>query len=78
MCIRDRALVAHGFGTVGLDVIWAETMTVNVGSRGVMAALGMRHVATEVRAWSDALPGADRGDVRYEITRAEWAARLGG
>jgi RimJ/RimL family protein N-acetyltransferase len=70
-----RALVAHGFDAAGLDVIWAETMAVNAGSRGVMRALGMRHVSTDVRSWSDPLPGAEHGDVVYEIDRVAWARR---
>jgi RimJ/RimL family protein N-acetyltransferase len=69
------ALLAHGFDTVGLDLVWAETMAVNTGSRAVMARCGLRHVSTEVRAWADPLPGAELGEVRYEITREEWAAR---
>lgn len=72
------ALFAHGFETVGLDVIWAETMAVNAGSRGVMRALGMRHRATDVRPWNDPLPDAEHGEVVYQITRAQWAARLPG
>jgi RimJ/RimL family protein N-acetyltransferase len=69
-----RALLDHGFGAVGLHRIWAETMAVNAGSRGVMEKLGMRHVRTDVRAWSDPLPGSELGEVVYEITAADWAA----
>jgi hypothetical protein len=32
----------------------------------------MRHVATEVREWDDPLPGAELGEVTYEITRQQW------
>ena len=71
------ALVRHGFETVGLRRIWAETMAVNTGSRGVMRRLGMRHVSTEVRTWDEPLPGAEEGDVTYEITADEWRAHQG-
>ena len=71
------ALLTHGFEAAGLQVIWAETMAVNAGSRGVMRALGMRHVATDVHPWDHPLPGAEQGEVRYEITRSEWAAKAG-
>jgi len=68
------ALLAHGFGTVGLGTVWAETMAVNVASRGVMEKLGMRHVRTEHRTWDDPLPGADQGEVVYEIDAEGWRA----
>lgn len=70
-----QALVEHGFTTVGLDRIMAETMAVNTGSRGVMRRLGMRHTSTEVREWAAPLPDAGLGEVAYEITRAQWSAR---
>ncbi|WP_040156757.1 GNAT family N-acetyltransferase [Mobilicoccus massiliensis] len=70
-----RALLAHGFDTVGLRRIWAETLAVNAGSRGVMRAIGMRHVRTEHRQRHEPLPGAEEGDVIYEITRAQWRSR---
>lgn len=68
-----RALVEHGFGGVGLQLIWGETMAVNHASRRVLSKCGLRHVSTEVRRWPDPLPGWDQGEVRYELTREEWA-----
>jgi RimJ/RimL family protein N-acetyltransferase len=67
-----RSLLEHGFGTVGLDLVWAETMAVNVASRGVMRRIGMRHTRTEVRAWEEPLPGSEEGEVIYEIRRQDW------
>ncbi|MCW2758211.1 MAG: hypothetical protein JWO46_1957 [Nocardioidaceae bacterium] len=72
------ALVRHGFEDARLSVIWAETMAVNAGSRGVMARLGMRHVRTDVRAWDDPLPGGELGEVVYEITAEEWEGQSEG
>ena len=69
------ALLGHGFATVGLDEVWAETMAVNEPSRRVMAKLGMRHVRTYHRTWEDPLPGADQGEVVYAISREEWGGR---
>lgn len=66
------AVFDHGFGTVGLDSIWAETMAVNHASRRVMTRLGMGHVRTEHRTWADPLPGAEYGEVIYETTRDRW------
>lgn len=71
-----RALVGHGFDTAGLQRIWAETMAVNSGSRGVMRRLGMRHVRTEQR-WEQPLPGSEEGEVVYEITAEEWTGSAG-
>jgi RimJ/RimL family protein N-acetyltransferase len=68
----SRALLDHAFGTLGLPVVWATTMAVNAGSRGVMTRLGMTHVRTDAEEWDDPLPGADLGEVRYEITREQW------
>lgn len=73
-----QALLAHGFATVGLGVVRAETMAVNVGSRAVMTKLGMRHVATQHRTWDDPLPGAEQGEVVYEIDTATWSAARAG
>lgn len=69
-----RAVVDHCFGTVGLESLTAETMAVNEASRQVMRKLGMRHVRTEVREWDEPLPGAERGEVIYELVRADWTA----
>jgi RimJ/RimL family protein N-acetyltransferase len=71
----SQALLGHAFDTVGLDRVIAQTMAVNDGSRGVMTAVGMRYVRTFFPSWADPLPGADSGEVEYEITREMWAAR---
>ncbi|WP_141217102.1 GNAT family N-acetyltransferase [Rhodococcus sp. 14-2483-1-2] len=65
-------LLDYGFGTLGLQRIWAETMAVNYASRGVMSKIGMDYVRTQVREWQDPLPGADHGEVLYEITATQW------
>lgn len=35
----------------------------------------MRHTRTFHLEWDDPLPGADEGEVEYEITRDEWQRR---
>ena len=50
----------------------ARTMAVNTGSRGVMRAIGMRYVRTYFPPWDEPLPGSERGEVEYELTRAMW------
>lgn len=69
-----NAVVGHCFTAAGLDLVWAETMAINAASRAVMDKLGMRHVRTEVREWDDPLPGADAGEVVYELMREDWLA----
>jgi RimJ/RimL family protein N-acetyltransferase len=70
-----RALLRHAFDTVGQSRVIAQTMAVNSGSRRVMDAIGMRYVRTYFPSWDDPLPGADLGEVEYEMTRAMWETR---
>ncbi len=70
-----RALLEHAFTTLDLDLVYAETMAVNVRSRAVMERLGMRHTRSWVGEWSDPLPGAEEGEVRYDLTAEDWRAR---
>jgi RimJ/RimL family protein N-acetyltransferase len=71
----SRALPRHAFDAVGQSRVIAQTMAVNAGSRGVMEAIGMRYVRTYFRPWDDPLPGADLGEVEYEMTRERWETR---
>ncbi|WP_431883247.1 GNAT family N-acetyltransferase [Micromonospora gifhornensis] len=73
-----RELIRHGFVDLGLRRIFAETMAVNVASRATMAAVGMRYVRTFHQSWSDPLPGAEQGEVEYEITREQWVVSAAG
>ncbi|MEO3745941.1 GNAT family N-acetyltransferase [Plantactinospora sp. B5E13] len=73
----SRALLRHAFDTVGQSRVIAQTMAVNAGSRGVMKAVGMRYVRTYFPHWDDPLPGADLGEVEYEMTRGMWEACRG-
>jgi RimJ/RimL family protein N-acetyltransferase len=68
----SRVLLRHAFETAGQNRVIAQTMAVNLGSRGVMEAIGMRYVRTYFPSWDDPLPGADSGEVEYEITRSMW------
>jgi RimJ/RimL family protein N-acetyltransferase len=70
----SRALVARGFIEHGVQSVVAFTMTVNRGSRGVMEKVGLRLVETWRDPDSAGLDGAEHGDVRYVLTRAEWSA----
>ncbi len=68
----SRALLRHAFVTVGVQRVIAQTMAVNVASRGVMTAVGMSYVRTYFPEWEDPLPGSEQGEVEYELTRADW------
>ena len=70
----SRELVRHAFDDLGASRVYAETMAVNLGSRRVMEHVGMRHVDTFHAEWPVRIEGDEEGDVRYEITRAEWEA----
>ena len=71
----SRALLDHAFRTLTLPRVWAGTMAVNTGSRGVMEKLGLHLERTVVEQWDSPLPGAELGEVYYEITREDWLHR---
>jgi RimJ/RimL family protein N-acetyltransferase len=70
----SRALLRHAFATVGVRRVIAQTMAVNAASRGVMTSVGMSYVRTYFPEWDDPLPGAEEGEVEYELTLAGWRA----
>ena len=71
----SRELIRHGFEDLGLSRIFAETMTVNVGSRATMVAVGMEYVRTFDLASDEPIPGAEQGEVEYAISHEQWLAR---
>lgn len=64
-----RALIAEALGPLGFDRVRATTMTINQGSRRVMEKAGMHHAATIFPVFADPIPGAELGEVIYEIRR---------
>jgi RimJ/RimL family protein N-acetyltransferase len=67
-----RALIGSAFGHLLLDRVVATTMADNIGSWRVMEKCGMRRVRTFYYEGADPLPGAEHGDVVYELTRGDW------
>ncbi|BBK30925.1 GNAT family acetyltransferase [Allostella humosa] len=65
------ALVNWGFTSGGYEKIVGCTMAVNRGSRRVMEKVGMRYVRTEFRDFPDRIPGAEEGEVWYELLRSK-------
>jgi RimJ/RimL family protein N-acetyltransferase len=72
-----RELVRYGFTEVGLDRIFAQAMAVNAASRATMAAVGLTFARGFISGepYADPIPGAEHGEVEYEITRATWLSR---
>ena len=71
----SRALLRHAFTTVGIRRVIAQTMAVNAASRGVMTSAGLSYVRTYFPEWDEPLPGAEQGEVEYELTLAGWQRR---
>nr|WP_218889029.1 GNAT family N-acetyltransferase [Saccharopolyspora hordei] len=71
-----KALLRTGFADFGLRRVFAQTMTVNSGSRRVMEKAGLRYVRTFFEDWpGPPLDGSEHGDVEYALTREEWLAQ---
>ena len=69
----SRALVGKAFAELGVRMVWADTMSVNQGSRNVMEKLGMTLADTvPVPPDMQMIEGAEHGGVRYEITKEQW------
>jgi hypothetical protein len=52
-------------------------VAVNAASRATMAAVGLTFARgfTSGEPYADPIPGAEHGEVEYEITRATWLSR---
>jgi RimJ/RimL family protein N-acetyltransferase len=68
----SRALVRKGFTEFEVERVVAFTMAVNMASRRVLEKLGMRLVRTSHEPWPDPIAGAERGEVEYELRKADW------
>ncbi len=66
-------LLDHGFASVGLERVIAQTRVDNARSRRLLEAAGLRYVRT-FRSLADESHGPR--DVEYEITRADWITVL--
>lgn len=67
-----RRVVDFGFSELGLARIVADTMAVNLASRRVMERAGLVYLRTTHPDYADPKPGAEFGDVEYEVTRTAW------
>ena len=73
---RDQ-LIRYGFADGALNRIFAQTMAVNTPSRATMTAAGLTFTRAFVSGdpYDDLVPGAEQGEVEYEITRSTWQQR---
>jgi RimJ/RimL family protein N-acetyltransferase len=73
-------LIRYGFDDLGLDRIFAQTMAANAASRATMGAVGLTYLRGFVSAdpYDDLVPGAEQGEVEYEITRSTWQRNTDG
>ena len=68
-----RELIRHGFDDLGLNRIFAQTMAANTAARATMSAAGLSHARAFISGpYDDLAPGAEQGEVEYEITRSTW------
>jgi RimJ/RimL family protein N-acetyltransferase len=74
----SRALVSMGFTDLGVERVWALTLTVNTASRRVLEKCGLTLVRTLPYDWPDVIEGSEHGEVEYAVTKPEWEARTAG
>jgi RimJ/RimL family protein N-acetyltransferase len=72
------ALINMGFTELGVERVFAHTMTVNTASRRVMEKCGLTLVRTAPYEGSDIIEGSELGEVEYGLTKSEWEARAAG
>ena len=63
------ALVEAAFDSLGFDRVRAETMALNSASRRVLEKAGFRLIKTVFPNHAHPIPGAEQGDVIYEIRK---------
>ncbi|WP_091672389.1 GNAT family N-acetyltransferase [Micromonospora auratinigra] len=69
----SRGLLHKAFTQLGVRMVWADTMTVNRGSRKIMEKVGMSFVGSvPLPADMVMIDGAEHGGVRYETTKEQW------
>ncbi len=68
-----RELVRFGFAELGLSRIFAQTLAINRPSRATMTSAGLTYA--RAFASSESIPGAEHGEVEYEITRQTYLAK---
>jgi len=70
----SRALIRMGFTGLGVERVFAHTLTVNAASRHVLEKCGLTLVRTSPYEGAFVIAGAEHGEVEYALTRPEWEA----
>ena len=70
----SRALINRGFIELGVERVFAHTMTLNAASRHVLEKSGLTLVGTSPYDGPFEIEGAEQGQVEYALTKAEWEA----
>jgi RimJ/RimL family protein N-acetyltransferase len=71
----SRALIRKGFTDLGVERVFAHTMTVNTASRRVMEKSGLMFVRTFPYEGPEVIEGSEHGEVEYALTKTEWETR---
>jgi RimJ/RimL family protein N-acetyltransferase len=71
----SRALISMGFTDLGVERVFAHTLTVNAPSRRVLEKCGLTLVRTTPYEGADPIEGSEHGEVEYALTKPEWQAR---
>jgi len=76
----SQGLINMGFTDLGVQRVFARTMTANAASRRVMEKCGLTLVHTTAYNGPDAdvIDGAEHGEVEYALTRTEWKTHAAG
>ena len=64
-----------GFTDLGVERVFAHTMTVNAASWRVLEKCGLTLGHTTPYEGADVIEGAGQGQVEYALTRPEWESR---
>jgi RimJ/RimL family protein N-acetyltransferase len=72
----STALINMGFTNLGVQRVFAHTMTANAASRRVLEKCGLTLVRTVPYQGPDAdvIDGVEQGEVEYALTKSEWDA----
>ena len=68
----SRALIDKAFSELGASRVFAYALAIHAASRRVMVKSGLRFIRLFHGDWPYKIPGDERGDVEYAITRDEW------
>jgi RimJ/RimL family protein N-acetyltransferase len=70
----SRALISRGFTELGVERVFAHTMTLNAASRHVLEKCGLTLVGTFPYDGPFEIEGAEQGQVEYALTKGDWEA----